>query len=365
MQTWQWVIVGVFGILVLLALSRGVDRTQPATQGCTVMVRPGQSIQQTIDQASPGAVICLAEGSFPSEAEPDPYPPLLITKDLTLQGAGMAKTVITFGIDIRNMLETGEEPVFHVTLQNLSLQGALRISTHARVTIRRVRLQLFARGTERKEPYLAYGGISAGGHVHLKLEAVQVLTGIRGDPGLAFGGEELEIRDSLFFGNEEAGIMISSSKDRTVNVKIRDSLILGNRRTGISLDASWGGHVELIGVGIIGNGTDPQCTRTDLFGDIQRFCNGISIVAEPSWRGPVGGMEIILRDLTIVGNADWGLAAELEQCGYVEDRFTNGRVVFEGTNVIEGNNKLGIHTALGNPGKHPFTDLPPGNVCLP
>jgi hypothetical protein len=132
MQTWQWVIVGVFGILVLLALSRGVDRTQPATQGCTVMVRPGQSIQQTIDQASPGAVICLAEGSFPSEAEPDPYPPLLITKDLTLQGAGMAKTVITFGIDIRNMLETGEEPVFHVTLQDLSLQGALRISTHAR-----------------------------------------------------------------------------------------------------------------------------------------------------------------------------------------------------------------------------------------
>ncbi len=356
MQTWQWVIVGMFGILVLLALSRGLDRTQSATQGCTVMVRPGQSIQQTIEQASPGAVICLAEGSFPREAEPDFYPPVVITKDLILRGAGMTKTLITFGIDIRNMLETGEEPPFWVTLQDLSLQDALGIANRARVTIQRVRLHFFARGTEEKEPYLAYGGISAGHHVHLKLEAVQVLTGIRGGPGLGFGGEELEIRDSLFVGNGIAGIEIGSYEGRAVNVKIRDSLILNNKGAGINLRAPWGGHIELIGVGIIGNGADPQCTWTDW------FCNGISILAGTE---SAGATEIILRDLTIVGNADWGLAVQLEQCGYGEDKFARGQVVFGGTNVIEGNNRSGNHTAQGNPGLHPFTDSPPGNVCLP
>lgn len=42
-----------------------------------------------------------------------------------------------------------------------------------------------------------------------------------------------------------------------------------------------------------------------------------------------------------------------------------GYMVFEGMNTIEGNNQSGDHTAQGNPGEHPFKDLPPGNVCLP
>ncbi|MFN4217950.1 MAG: hypothetical protein ACK4HB_01480, partial [Candidatus Bipolaricaulia bacterium] len=51
---------------------------------CTVTVQPGQSIQQAIDAAPEGTVICLAAGAWEEEIQ--------ITKGLTLRGAGWEKT---------------------------------------------------------------------------------------------------------------------------------------------------------------------------------------------------------------------------------------------------------------------------------
>jgi sugar/nucleoside kinase (ribokinase family) len=63
---------------------------------------------------------------------------------------------------------------------------------------------------------------------------------------------------------------------------------------------------------------------------------------------------------------DWGVAAYLKKCGYNMDHFySTGEVTFQGTNVIEGNDTSGNHMVEGNPGNHPFKDLPDGQVCLP
>ncbi len=44
-----------------------------------------------------------------------------------------------------------------------------------------------------------------------------------------------------------------------------------------------------------------------------------------------------------------------------------GKVTFQGTNVIEGNNKSGNQNGMGNPGNHPWNRprVPDGQVCLP
>jgi nitrous oxidase accessory protein NosD len=53
---------------------------------CTVTVQPGESIQQAIDQAAEGAVICLAAGTWEENVR--------IEKGLTLRGRGAERTVI-------------------------------------------------------------------------------------------------------------------------------------------------------------------------------------------------------------------------------------------------------------------------------
>jgi len=72
-----------------------------------------------------------------------------------------------------------------------------------------------------------------------------------------------------------------------------------------------------------------------------------------------------LSSTEIRGNAYWGLTANLQQCGFVSNSF-EGEVIFEdGKNIIEGNNRSGKLDGMGNPGNHPFKNLPDGQVCLP
>lgn len=58
---------------------------QDASQ-CTIWVQPGESIQEAIDQAPEGAVICLGEGTW--------YENIRIERSLALRGLGPERTVI-------------------------------------------------------------------------------------------------------------------------------------------------------------------------------------------------------------------------------------------------------------------------------
>ncbi len=89
------------------------------------------------------------------------------------------------------------------------------------------------------------------------------------------------------------------------------------------------------------------------------MCNGLSVREEAVAQ---------LRDVRIQGNADWGVGAELKQCGHGEDDFT-GKVVFEEMELedISGNSTTNNQKDMGNPGNHPWNrpDVPDGQVCLP
>jgi nitrous oxidase accessory protein NosD len=80
----------VFGTLFfLLSLSLVpifVSTPVVSALSCTTTVTSGQSIQNAINSASPGAVICVGPGIFSEQ--------LTISKPLTLVGAGMLSTII-------------------------------------------------------------------------------------------------------------------------------------------------------------------------------------------------------------------------------------------------------------------------------
>ncbi len=109
--------------------------------------------------------------------------------------------------------------------------------------------------------------------------------------------------------------------------------------------------VEMHNSTISSNGSFPECSMDRV------ICNGIALS---------GQAQLKLTDSVIKDNWDWGIAADLKQCGSPYDAFT-GSVIFAGTNIIEGNNRWGNQKGIGNPGNHPWNNpsVPDGQVCLP
>jgi len=85
-------------------------------------ITPDESIQDAIDRAEAGEVICLAAGEWREN--------LYITKDITLKGQGAGHTVIRSAVDDRPVIEIaqdehGESP--KVDLQGLTVTGGRNI----------------------------------------------------------------------------------------------------------------------------------------------------------------------------------------------------------------------------------------------
>lgn len=104
-----------FGLFVyLLAACASVLAQEP----CTITVHPGESIQEAIDAAPEGAVLCLTEGTWTEV--------LTLTKSLTLRGAGASRTLIKPSrtgpiVVIRS---EADKPIPHVVIEDLAIQGA-------------------------------------------------------------------------------------------------------------------------------------------------------------------------------------------------------------------------------------------------
>lgn len=174
------------------------------------------------------------------------------------------------------------------------------------------------------------------------------------------------IEDSEIFNNAD-GIYVNIQHDVAccqydpviARVSISRSSIFENEWEGIYVDVGEGAAKEAVfelrDVVIDGNGTDPHCWEPPHPRGWP--CNGISLSGK-------GGALVTIADTKIRRNTDWGIAAKLKKCGYYRDNFV-GQVVFEGHNVIEGNNTAGNHK--GNPGNHPWNrpEVPDGQVCLP
>ncbi|MFN4218624.1 MAG: right-handed parallel beta-helix repeat-containing protein [Candidatus Bipolaricaulia bacterium] len=206
-------------------------------------------------------------------------------------------------------------------------------------------------------------GIEARDSASVKLQNSQVSANkLRGlDIRIA---AQLELTSSRVVGNKSDGLVLRDSGQArldtaqildngadgllvtdTARVLLAGSTISGNSSNG--LEVSGAALAEVRRAALEGNGTAEGCARAD------QLCTGVVVI---------GDAQLRLVDSAIRANADWGIMSWLRRCGAPFD-FFRGAVTFEGTNTIEGNNKSGNHK--GNPGTHPFANLPDGQVCLP
>jgi outer membrane protein assembly factor BamB len=99
-------LLGLGVALALLALATGNIGQVSIAQSCSVVLRPGDSIQNAINNVSPNSVICLTENTWREN--------LTITKDnLTLRGQGPSKTFIIGSVLVQ---VTGRFTVENLTL---------------------------------------------------------------------------------------------------------------------------------------------------------------------------------------------------------------------------------------------------------
>jgi len=336
-------LIGLGVALVLLAGAVGDSgHTGWAAQHCDVILNPGSSIQQAIDSASSGDVICLQAGTWEEN--------IVIKKSLTLQGAGADSTIIQGAREgypvvwvegsaeatLEDLTVTGafgrcagEGPKL-ICPSGLWVQGRARVTLHDSTVSRNWAYGLYvgrsARVTLQNSQVSdngGWGGLMVGDSAQVTLQNSQVSG--NGDDGLnVWSSAQVTLQNSQVSGNGGDGLYVWGS----AQVTLQNSQVSGNEWAGLVV---WG-SARVTGEGslIEGNGADENCRRTD------RFCNGL-MVAEKA--------HVELRNTTIRNNTDWGIAAWLKKCGYLWDDF-KGMVLWEGRgNTIEGNGQ--------------------GDVCLP
>jgi len=108
----RWCGVGIAALVFVAGLGTLADE-------CTITVQPGESIQAAIDAASPGDVICLAEGEWEEN--------LVIQESLTLRAAEMGsepQAVINSAREGWPVIRIESEEPIDVTIQGLKITGA-------------------------------------------------------------------------------------------------------------------------------------------------------------------------------------------------------------------------------------------------
>lgn len=383
-----------FALGLLLSVGAGLTDSIDQQSDCTVMVTPEQSIQKAIDEAKEGAVICLAAGTWEENIE--------INKELTLRGAGRGRTVIRGKSGDKSVvIEIMSDLEIRVGIESLTAKGGFTngvwIGDKAKVTITNSQLSenwsgigigrsaeatiidsqlshnyygIYIRSSaqvtiadsqlsdneesgivigDSAQVTIAYSQISYNGLLGIwMLDSAQAtianstLSGNIVGISMEAGAQQAIIINSQLLGN---GISIGGSAQAT----IINSQLLNSKYDGISIFDS--AQVEIRGSAIEGNGTRAACKDKDY------SCDGIEITDKS---------QVKIINSTINNNADWGVVAQLQQCGYEGDYFT-GKVVLEGTNIIDGNNRSGNQNGMGNPGNHPWNNpnVPDGQVCLP
>jgi nitrous oxidase accessory protein NosD len=158
------------------------------------------------------------------------------------------------------------------------------------------------------------------------------------------------LENSQVSGNE-IGIEVTSLSRG--HLKLVTSQVSSNRRSGIYLGGE--GTAELQHSLVLGNGTDPGC-KSRPAPPFECIWSGIVVFEKARLK---------LASTEIRGNAYWGLTANLQQCGFVSNSFGGEVILEDDKNIVEGNNISGKLNGMGNPGNHPFKNLPDGQVCLP
>jgi hypothetical protein len=375
-------------VLALLAVA-WIPAMSPSAQVILRVPQDYPTIQAAIDAAPEGAIILIIS---PPQYEEN----IVINKSVTLRGA--AFTAFIRGAEpLWPVIRIASDTPIQVTLENLDIsQGessdVVQIAGQARVTFNRVYVAY----------YYGYSGIVVEGLAHLILRD-SIISGFSGTGLTVYHNATVELINSQISGTHNDGIGLITGGPVRVMLQhstisghsggivinypalaiLRDSVVVGNkvgisvhnnfmilpdhpmvilenvqvagnRKAGLYIET---GTAEFRRSLIFGNGMDPKCQKLPL----QETCSGSGIMLTGN------GAKIKFFSTEIRHNAMWGLAVYLPQCGGSPPPTSfDDRVVFgDDKNVIEGNNISGRLSGMGNPGNHPFKNLPDGQVCLP
>jgi parallel beta-helix repeat protein len=177
---------------------REVGEFLAPVQPCTITVNPESSIQEVIESAPKGAVICLAEGVW--------WENIVIRKSLTLRGVSPQKSAI------KGMKE--DEPVILIKSGNVTIEG---------LTIAE------AKGADYSRPRRP-NGISICGKAQAIIENTIIL---RNESGICMWGSSQAIIKNSTISRNSRGLWMKGSSQATVE----NTAILGNEQDSIWM---WG-----------------------------------------------------------------------------------------------------------------------------
>ena len=350
--------------ILVLSISTSPIWAQDNEHPCDANVGADDSIASAIAAAESGDLICLGTAIWNEN--------LVIDKSLALRGEGSENSVVAGSSSFEGVVSIITDDEIEVSITGIAVRGidldglGITIAGRANVNLASVRVESHATGI-----YVGDDAVLA-----LSSSSIENNTEVSGNEedvtaiGLRAEGRAIvDIVDSSFINNGEFGIVVLEEGSVTVvnsavlenrigvgalgqgNLIIENSRISENLEQGIGL---LGTSTSLIHDSLLeNNGTSPICLLPGNEGG--EICNGLAL-REASI--------VTVRDTSINGSADWGIAASIRECGYRMDQYS-GQITFEGNNSISGNNASSDHDSQGNPGAHPYGMLPDGQVCLP
>jgi hypothetical protein len=328
--------------VVVLVLSGSLQAQQPPV----IQVSPGQLIQSAINSAPEGAIIQVAEGTFPET--------LTISKPLTLQGAGPGKTIIDgFAGRARQRPTIRVKDTTNVTITGFTIQRGRRnieVDNSSEVVVAN---NVIANGLRQNVLYFngSSGEIRENEILDAELEAAGLGRGIN------VTNSEVKIIRNKIARSAAFGITIFNSQ-----AEIRDNILEDNVLDSIFVTHVDGqpSEVQIIGNTISGTKPDNQ----------GRFGRGIEIVLSRAVianntisnnaqfgiiafgaGGGEGEPPLEIRDNTIAENGLWGVALLFEEdFGIASKAVLTGNtisknagvgvVAFESSTVLAVNNRV-------------------------
>jgi len=402
-------VVILTGLLVGLAGWGVTNGEVDAPPECSVTLSEDQSIQAAIDDAQRGDVICLESGIWQES--------ISIDKSVSLRGLGDERATIRGTEQSASdgfssvVLVRGED--LDIELRSLELlsaeRGALNglqvagssFTQSASLSIRNVRVANAAAGMRIRGPdvtatvrHAVVEDNTSLGIDSNRTEAFTIEDSTVANNGFygieADGAESLTVVDGRVVDNKGLGILLENGVQATVRgTTIRDTTAITapgqvDFSSSVGIHVSTGSQLRLIESAVRNNGS-AEAAGSSANGGIVVGGTGEVLLDEASARakivnsrieanwvgiliGPTSGLH--MEQAAVRESRSWGIAGTVRPC--FDDvppiealsRIT-GEIIFAGGNAIEGNNTAGRLDGDGNPGNHPFTNSPDGQVCLP
>jgi len=324
-------------VIVTLSLGAAGGQYTVCPTGC-----PFSSIRAAVEAARAGETITIGPGTYPEN--------LMITKTLTLRGAGQDQTVLK-GVDPGKPVIRVESPQsIEITIHNLTVTGARMFNSSRDCAVAAPQwlcpdgIQLWgnvkATITSVQSSSNRNSGVTAAKNAQVTIQT-STFSDNEGDGLHLVDSARATVQDTQVFGNNDDGVQVSED----AVLEIKNSVIRDNRgnlpgKFSEGLYITGTAQVTAQGITITGNGDDGidigDSARLDMRDSIVQSNNDSGIVVRDRVR-------VTIAQSRILTNRGWGIIAELKKCGYDKDSFT-GQVILR-DNEITRNQK--------------------GQVCLP